>query len=81
MITPSIIEMGGKASRMLIMALVVAFLSFVVIGFVSLVAGYQIVPILLKTMQTTNSNAILDYSQMKVTQRPKHQETQLPEDS
>jgi Na+/H+-dicarboxylate symporter len=61
MITPSIIEMGGKASRMLIMALVVAFLSFVAIGFVCLLTGYQIVPILLKTIQASNSGAILEY--------------------
>ena len=62
LVMPSIIELGDKASKMLIAGIVLSFISFVIIGFLCLVLGYQIVPAFLTVSKSAISSAdVVEY--------------------
>jgi len=48
---PSIIELGSKASKMIIYAVIIAYLSYCLSGILSIFVGYTIVPMVLESVK------------------------------
>jgi Na+/H+-dicarboxylate symporter len=63
LVMPSIIDLGEKATKMLIAGVALSFLSFLSIGFISLFIGYGIIPSVLNTSNTVNSaSEVVEYT-------------------
>jgi Na+/H+-dicarboxylate symporter len=50
LVMPGIIELGGKASKMLLTAIILSYASLLTIGFISFIFGYSFVPSIFSSM-------------------------------
>jgi Na+/H+-dicarboxylate symporter len=62
LVMPSIIELGSKASKMLIAGLLLSFISFVIVGFICIFAGYNLIPYLFHNISTSHQAQIVEFT-------------------
>ena len=62
LVMPGIIELGSKASKMLIAGISLSFVSFVIIGFVCIIAGYTLIPNILDVKEGAQIHDIIDFA-------------------